>query len=92
LPEVIKLAKWKYYNNLLINSVNKTKTTWNIINKTINRGHEKQEISSININGDVTQNNQIIANTLYSYYSSVAKHITNEINPYPANVEKRVSS
>jgi len=51
--EVIKLAKRKYYNNLLINSVNKTKTTWNIINENINKRHEKQDISSININGDV---------------------------------------
>jgi hypothetical protein len=53
LAEVIKLAKWKYYNNLLINSVNKAKTTWNIINENINKRHEKQDISSININGVV---------------------------------------
>ena len=44
LAEVIKLAKRKYYNNLLINSVNKTKTTWNIINENINKRREKQDI------------------------------------------------
>ena len=60
----------------LINSVKKTKTTWNIINENINKRQEKQDISSINVNGVVIQNNQIIASTFNSYYSSVAKHIT----------------
>jgi hypothetical protein len=80
LAEVIKLAKRKYYNNLLINSFNKTKTKWNIINENINKRHEKQDIYSININEVVIQNNQSIANTFKNYYSSVAKHITKEIN------------
>ena len=62
MAEVIKLAKRKHYNNLLMNSANKTKTTWNIINENINKRHEKQDIPSINLKGVVIQNNQIIAN------------------------------
>jgi len=80
LAEVIKLAKRKHYNNLLMNSANKTKTTWNIINENINKRHKKQDLSSININGVIIQNTQAIANTFNSYYSSVANHITKEIH------------
>jgi hypothetical protein len=79
LAEVIKLAKRKHYNNLLMNSANKTKTTWNIINENINKRHEKQDIPSINLKGVVIQNNQIIANVFNSYYLSVAKQIKEDI-------------
>ena len=75
LRDVIKLAKWKYYNNLLTNSTSKTKTTWNIINENINKRHRRHDISSININGVFTQNNQVIADTFNSYFLSVAQHI-----------------
>ena len=80
LAEVIKLAKQKYYNNLLMNSTNKARTTWNIINENINKRHQKQDISSVNINGVIIQNSQIITNSFNMYYSSVAKHIMKEIN------------
>ena len=76
LTDVIKLAKQKYYNNLLTDSTNKTKTTWNIINENINKRHRRHDISSININGVFTQNNQVIADTFNSYFLSVAQHIT----------------
>jgi len=79
LAEVIKLAKRKHYNNLLTNSVNRIKTTWNIINENINNRHEKQDILSINVKGVVIQNNQSIANIFISYYSLVAKQITKDI-------------
>ena len=32
-----------------MNSANKTKTTWNIINENINKRHENQDIPSINL-------------------------------------------
>jgi phosphoenolpyruvate carboxylase len=76
LAEIIKLAKKKHYNNLLTKSTKKAKTTWKIINENINKRHGRQDISPININGVITQNNQVIANTFNSYYSSVAQHIT----------------
>ena len=63
-----------------LHKTNKTKTTWNIINENINNRHGRQDIPSININGVITQNNQVIANTFNSYYSSVAQHITKNFN------------
>jgi len=73
LTEVIKRAKRNYYNNLIINSNNKTRTTWKIINDNINKDHQQQDISYINIKGSITRNNQTIANTFNDYYSSVAQ-------------------
>jgi DNA-binding LacI/PurR family transcriptional regulator len=33
LREIMKTAKRTYYNNLIVNSENKTKTIWNIVKK-----------------------------------------------------------
>jgi hypothetical protein len=42
LSEVITAAKKQYYNNLLIQSQNKQKTTWNIINTLTNNSNKNQ--------------------------------------------------
>ena len=78
LADVIKLAKGKYYDNLLSNSTNRTKTTWNIINENINREPRENDISAININGIITHNSRAIANTFNDYFSTVAQHIITE--------------
>jgi hypothetical protein len=67
LADVIKLAKKIHSNNLLVNSSNKTKTTWNINNKNINKRPQKNDISFLNINGTITHNSQVIANTLNTF-------------------------
>jgi len=67
LTEVIKRAKMNYYNNLIINSNNKTWTTWKIINDNINKDRQQQDILYINIKGSITRNNQTIANTFNDY-------------------------
>ena len=64
LTDVIKLAKKTHYNNLLINSTNKTKTTWNIINENINKSSQKHDISFLNINSLKTHDSQVISNTI----------------------------
>jgi hypothetical protein len=58
--DVIKLAKKIHYNNVLVNSSNKTKTTWNIINGNINKRPMSNDTSFININGTKTYNSQHI--------------------------------
>jgi hypothetical protein len=42
LVDMIKLAKMIHCNNLSVNSSNKTKTTWNIINENINKRPQKK--------------------------------------------------
>jgi hypothetical protein len=75
LTDVIKLAKKIHYNNLSVNSSNKTKTTWNIINRNIKKRPRSNDISFININGTKTYNSQVIANTFNTYFSKLAQHI-----------------
>jgi hypothetical protein len=72
---VIKIVKKIHYNNLLVNSSNKTKTTWNIINENINKKPQKNDISFLNINGIITHNSQVIANSFNTYFLTVAQHI-----------------
>jgi hypothetical protein len=50
----------------LVNSSNKTKTTWNIINGNINKRPRSNDVSFININGTKTYSSQVIANTCFS--------------------------
>jgi hypothetical protein len=78
LTNVIKLAKKIHYNNLLANSSNKTKTTWNIINGNINKGPRSNDISFINMNGTKTYNRQVIADTFNKYFLTLAQHIYTE--------------
>ena len=78
LADVIKLAKGKYYDNLLSNSTNRTKTTWSIINENINNEPRKNDIASININSIITHNSWAIANTFNNYFSTVTQHIITE--------------
>jgi hypothetical protein len=78
LTDVIKLAKKIHYNNLLVNSSNKTKTTWNVINGNINKRPRSNDISFININGTKTYNSQVVANTFNTYFSTLAQHIYTE--------------
>jgi len=83
---VIKTAKKTYYNNLLIQSTIKTKTTWNIINGNINKRPLKHDISFLNINGAKTHDSQVIASTFYTYFSTVAQNIhTKNTNPVDVN-------
>ena len=37
LSDVVKTAKYKYYNQLLLNANNKSKTAWNIIKSVTNK-------------------------------------------------------
>ena len=48
---------------------------WNIINENINKRSQKNDISYLNINGTITHNSHVIANTFNSYFLTVAQHI-----------------
>ena len=67
LTSVIKLAKNKYYNSILTSSNNKTKTTWNIVKSTLNMKPNTHNITSINVNGNLFSNSQVIAETFNKY-------------------------
>jgi exonuclease III len=73
LTSVIKLAKQKYYNNLITSSSNRNKTIWNIINSSINKKPTNHNITSINVNGNPTYNGQNIAETFNKHFVSIAR-------------------
>jgi len=83
LTSVIKLAKKKYYNSILTSSNNKTKTTWNIVKSTLNMKLNTHNITSINVNGNVFSNGQVIAEMFNKYFVTVAQNI--HANNYNAN-------
>ena len=68
LTSVIKLAKKRYYNSILTYSNNKTKATWNIIKNTSYIKPNTHNITSINANGYLSFNGQIVAETFNKYF------------------------
>ena len=88
LNMVILAAKKKiHYNNLLLKSNNKTKTTWNIVKIITNHKHISNTIKTMKINGKNSNNPLVTANCFNSYFSSVAENLiainsseTNTIN------------
>jgi len=88
LADVIKLAKKIHY--LLVNSSNKTKTMWNIINKNISKKPRRNNISFININGTITHNSQVIANTFNTLKQPIPSTKLNFVSP--KEIEYVVSS
>ena len=80
LSKVIFTAKKLHYNNIILNSENKMKSTWKIINE--ERGKTKRDIdiqSLVLDNNVITDQNQI-ANTLNTYFLSIADSINSNNN------------
>ena len=93
LTNVIKLAKKRYDNNILTCSNNKTKTTWNIIKNTSYIKPNSQNITSINVDGNVSFDGQIIVETFHKYFVSVAQnvHVNNHNANPPSNHENPIT-
>jgi hypothetical protein len=71
LSAVIKLAKGRYYSNLISYSKNKIKTSWNIIRSITHTNNDKNTIPIINIEGKLCNNGQIMANSINNYFSNL---------------------
>ena len=75
MTKVILSAKKLYYNNLLLKSSNKTKTTWNIVKTIANYKDTINNLSPMNIKDKISNNPVAIANAFNSYFSSVAENL-----------------
>lgn len=74
---VIRHAKKMYFDNIINNSENKTRTVWNIINSSI-RGANKQiknDTSTMMINNVEVDNKILIANEFNSYFINLPKSV-----------------
>jgi len=75
LSKAIKVAKKLYYDKIMLNSKNKIKTTWNIIKSESGRKVSKESVHLLNMNGNLTKNQQMIANPLNNYFLTTADTI-----------------
>jgi hypothetical protein len=80
LAKVIKEAKKAYYDNTILKSHNKIKTTWSIITKEIGYKIYKDEPQSLKINNTTINNKEHIANTFNEYFTSIAQTIIDDLN------------
>jgi len=69
------LAKKLYYNRLLLNSKNKSKTTWNIVKTITNNKNINNNISTMNIKDKLSSNPLVIANAFNTSFSSVVENL-----------------
>jgi hypothetical protein len=91
LSKVIMSAKKLYYSNRIMKSNNKPKTTWNIVRTITNNKNTTNNITTMNVNNQLSSDPQTIANAFNSYFLSVAEnlltknapgtHTTNNIDP-----------
>jgi len=75
LSDVVRTAKRKYYNNLLINSNNRSKTSWHIIKSVTNKTKRNHSISSIETDEKVCNDCFDIAKAFNKYFTTVTKNI-----------------
>jgi len=61
LTKVIKEAKKMEYDKRVLNSTNRMKTSWNLINTERSKGMNNQIIQSLNIGDEITTDHQTIA-------------------------------
>jgi hypothetical protein len=83
LSKVIKAAKKLHYDKIILNSKNKTKTTWNIIKTETGKDESKQRVHQLNI-GFITHNLRTIEDSFNDYYLTIGdKVINNSKNRMP---------
>jgi hypothetical protein len=71
LAKVIKEAKRLSYNNRILKSDNKVKTTWNIINELLGKQHSTNIIQKLSTEGSLLTNQYDIAEAFNKYFSSI---------------------
>ena len=77
----IQLSKKKHFDNLIINSTNKTKITWNTVKTLTNMRNNHEKIDSMKINSKLIKDPDVIAQSFNQLFSTIA-HST--INQHPS--------
>ena len=75
MSTVIVAAKTMYFDELILKSTNKSKTTWNTVKSITNNGNTTNNIATININKNPISDPLTIANAFNTYFSSVAANL-----------------
>jgi len=90
LSKVIKEVKKMEYDRRILNSTNKMRTSWNLINIERGKDMNNQIIQSINIGGKTTADRQTIADTFNKHFIMILDTINknNIDNYYPAETNR----
>jgi hypothetical protein len=80
LTKVIHKAKKLYYNNIILRSKNKMKSTWKIINNETRSPHQDMSPTMLKFDDTVIGNQLKIANILNYYFLTVADASMGNIN------------
>jgi hypothetical protein len=72
LANTIKLAKRLYYNKLIIQSTNKTRTAWNVIRSLTTKRNESIDDGelAVKIEGNLIKNPKVLVSTFNKYFSN----------------------
>jgi hypothetical protein len=71
-------AKITEKDQLILNSHNKVKTTWGIINKESGKNKKRGEIQALNIEGKKITDQQTIAETFNEYFIAIAENVKSQ--------------
>jgi hypothetical protein len=78
LSKVIKEAKNINYNKRILNSSNKSKSTWDIIRRETSKQYTAGDIQALAIEGALSYDQQIIAEAFNNYFASIIDSINNK--------------
>jgi hypothetical protein len=79
MSRVIREAKITENDQLILNSHNKVKTTWGIINKESGKYKKRSETQALNIEGKKVTDQQTIVDTFNEYFITIAENVKRQI-------------
>jgi len=91
LTSTIQLAKTLYFNHLISQSENKTKTACNIIRSLTNKQANSSEEPVLNITGKLITSPQILADTFSDYFSNTVEKSVTKIMKQDNNDFNKIS-
>ena len=66
------LSKRKHFDQQILKSNNKTKTTWQLVKTATNKWNRNYKIEAMSINSDLIKDPETIANSFNLFFSSLA--------------------
>ncbi|CAH2098811.1 unnamed protein product [Euphydryas editha] len=82
---VCMAAKSNYINDKIINSDNKVKCTWNIINSICGKRNKQTIPIELNINGTVVSSDDKLANVFETFFDKIPIDLTSRLNSSSTN-------
>ena len=79
LSNIMKKMERNYYDQLFKENVNNLKKSWSIIKSVINKNKSVSSVSKFLINGEITTDNEAIANGFNKFYINIGPNLAAQI-------------